>query len=123
MAKSAMIGMINCALCGNDQATVHEQRTGSKKGRLYYRCYESAGSNTMRCGTIQCLGPNGQQYIQSNIRPIGQTGQESAPIGQTPASNEPAPPSDSPQRPIGEQQPEPKKRGWLAGLLAEDDDD
>lgn len=115
MANSEYIGLINCPLCGNENATVHEQKTGTKKGRRYYRCYETVNGSSMRCGTIQCIGPNGQQFINSAMRPIGQT--EKAPAVE-PVPVEPiAPPSEEPKKepePIAEP---PARRGLLTNFL------
>lgn len=71
MANAKYIGLITCPLCGNENATVHEQQTGTKKGRKYYRCYSEINGSQMLCGTIQSIGPSGQDYINSNMRPIG----------------------------------------------------
>jgi hypothetical protein len=96
MAKASYIGLITCPICGNENATVHKQESGTKKGRLYYRCYESINGSTMRCGTIQCIGSTGQTFINSKLRPIGQPIESTPvtepvlPIGQ-PAPVEPEP--------------------------------
>lgn len=134
MANSKFVGLITCPLCGNEQATVHEQQTGSKKGRRYYRCYSEINGSTMVCGTIQCLGPAGQEYIAGNIRPIGQAEPEPAPIDKPepePAHQpepEPAPIDDPEPEPEPIEQPteQPHRTGFgraLATLLSEDDDD
>ena len=60
-----ILGRLNCAICGNSEATIHRQ--GGKHNALYYRCYVTAGSNDMRCGTIQCLGPTGQAFLGAMI--------------------------------------------------------
>jgi len=116
MANS-VIAEITCPLCGSDCATVHEQERGNKKGRRYIRCYTTAGGLSMRCGTLQCIGPNGQEFIE---RAIGRREPEPAevrPIGQPEPKKEqqnevvPVPP-----RPIA-------KRSFvssLAGLLGEE---
>lgn len=88
MAKASYLGLITCPICGNENATVHKQETGTKKGRLYYRCYETINGSAMRCGTIQCIGPTGQTFINSNLRPIAQ-------------------PSPAPKKPVDEIVPEP----------------
>lgn len=123
MANSEYIGLITCPHCGNDQATVHQQRTGSKKGRRYYRCYSEVNGYAMRCGTVQILGPTGQDFINANMRPIGESPAEPAPIGD-PA---PAPAGDPPPK---EQPPEPvppkgegKPRSVLESFLFGGDDD
>ncbi len=96
MAKASYLGLITCPMCGNENATVHKQETGTKKGRLYFRCYETINGSAMRCGTIQCIGPTGQTFINSNLRPIGQ-------------EVSPAPAIEPPQ-PIGQPDPvEPPK--------------
>ena len=61
-----IIGELDCPLCGSDKATIHEQSKG--KARFYIRCYESHGSNVMRCGTLQAIGPTGQEYIKKHGR-------------------------------------------------------
>lgn len=115
MATSEFIGILTCPLCGNESATVHEQKTGTKKGRRYYRCYESETSSVMRCGTIQCIGKTGQIFIAENIRPIGQP--------EKPATPEPAQPDNKPQQPETERQPiaepvlVPVRKSRLARLL------
>lgn len=113
MAKASYIGLIKCLLCGNENATVHRQETGTKKGRLYFRCYETINSSAMRCGTIQCIGPTGQDYINSNMRPIGQQSPAPKPV---PVQVEPEPigqlelPAQVPENPepgpIGQPAPE-----------------
>ena len=117
MASSKFVGLITCAHCGNENATVHEQQTGTKKGRLYYRCYSEINGSVMLCGTIQCIGQSGQKYINDNMRPIGQqiiskpeqiiTKQIAEPIAQ------PVEPESPPQpkiEPIGQSEPaEPEK--------------
>lgn len=62
------VGLITCGQCGNDKATVHEQERGKKKKKLYIRCYETEGGTVAMCGTIQCLGASGQDFIRRNIR-------------------------------------------------------
>ena len=127
MASSKQTGLIDCPLCGNNQATVHQQQTGTKKGRYYYRCYESPGSNVMQCGTIQCIGPKGQEFILANMRPLP---------GESIAQAEPPPPAqeetpaapiaqeETPAEPIGQEEPEqPPAKGWLNSLLGDDDDE
>jgi hypothetical protein len=93
MANAKYIGLVKCGLCGNENATVHEQQTGTKKGRKYYRCYSEINGSQMLCGTIQSIGPSGQDYINANMRPIGQPA----------AVPEPA-------RPIAKQQPAQKRK-------------
>ncbi len=80
MAKASYLGLITCPMCGNENATVHQQTSGTKKGRLYYRCYETINGSAMRCGTIQCIGPTGQTFINSNQRPIGQQEPPAPPV-------------------------------------------
>lgn len=63
-----IIGRIKCPHCDNPSATVHAQKRG---GKLYYRCYQSAGSVDPLCGTVQITGPKGQQWIKSNMRTEG----------------------------------------------------
>ena len=82
MAKSEFIGLVYCPICGNDEATVHEQASGTKKGRRYYRCYTERNGTRQRCGTIQCIGEYGQKYINENMRAIGQPEKAPEPIGQ-----------------------------------------
>ena len=90
-----VLGVINCPLCGNPDATVHRQ--GGRRVALYYRCYETTGSMNAVCGTIQCTGPKGQEIIArlmagKTVEPKAQTEPEklpARPLGQT----EPAPPS------------------------------
>lgn len=93
MANAIYIGLITCPLCGNENATVHEQKTGTKKGRFYYRCYTEINGASMCCGTIQCIGHAGQEFIKANLRPIGQP---------TPA---PLPKPEPKPEPIGEPAP------------------
>ena len=62
---NAIEGTITCPHCGNRDATVHREARG--KRALYYRCYESAGSVAMRCGTVQIRGPKGQEWIAANM--------------------------------------------------------
>lgn len=89
MASSAYVGLITCAHCGNQNATVHEQQNGTKKGRLYYRCYTEINGSIMRCGTIQCIGQYGQDWIKAHLRPIGQKAVEARPIVQVEKVGEP----------------------------------
>lgn len=120
MATSKHIGLITCPHCGNESATVHEQQTGTKKGRRYYRCYETVNGNVQLCGTIQCIGPTGQAFINANMRPIGQNdtpkpAQE--PIGQPLTATEPETPTQE------ERQPAPRSRrigAFLDSLGGED---
>lgn len=70
MAASELMGLITCPMCGNENATVQKMTTGSRKNRLYFRCYESVGSTVMCCGTIQCIGQTGQDFILQNMRPV-----------------------------------------------------
>lgn len=108
MANSSYVGLINCPHCGNENATVHQQQTGTKKGRFYYRCYSEINGSVMLCGTIQCIGQRGQDWINQNMRPIGQQTPPAPtprPIAQ-PVEPEPqADPEKSEIEPIG--QPEP----------------
>lgn len=114
MAKASYIGLITCPICGNENATVHQQETGTKKGRKYYRCYQTVNGSAMRCGTIQCIGEAGQVFINANLRPIGQPEQapeppkpiqpEPEPIGQPEPSE--VPPMPEPE-PIGQPEPVP----------------
>ena len=115
MANSKHIGLITCPHCGNESATVHEQQTGTKKGRRYYRCYESVNGNVQLCGTIQCIGPTGQAFINANMRPIGQNGTPEPapePIGQP----QPVPEPEAPQEP--EAQPAATRRRRIGSFLA-----
>ena len=60
-----VLAKINCPLCGNVHATVHEQANrGNKK---YFRCYNGDFGD---CGTIQCTGAGGQRFITKNMRPL-----------------------------------------------------
>ena len=110
MANSSYIGLIKCPHCGNENATVHQQQTGTKKGRLYYRCYSEINGAVMLCGTIQCIGQSGQKYINDNMRPIGQSITvmhyaklpEIRPIGH-PVALEPPPEPEN--EPIGQSEP------------------
>lgn len=116
MAKASYIGLIKCPICGNENATVHKQETGTKKGRLYFRCYETVNGSAMSCGTIQCIGPSGQTFINSNLRPIGQEVppapaiEPPQPIGQTdpvePPKVEPEIQPEPISEPIGDPEPE-----------------
>ena len=102
MANSSYVGLVTCPHCGNENATVHQQQTGTKKGRFYYRCYSEINGNTMRCGTIQSIGQTGQDWINSNMRPIGQQSPkipDVRPIGQ-PIAPEIEPVQE--QEPIGQ---------------------
>lgn len=142
MANASYIGLVTCRLCGNENATVHKQESGTKKGRLYYRCYESVNGSDMLCGTIQCIGPTGQIFINANMRPIGQQTAPSTkieqvePIGQPdpvePPPIEPqepiapkpvpvveVPPIEPENPPIGQPAPGPKKRGLWSYLTEE----
>lgn len=58
-----IVGKIKCPICGSADATIHQHAKG-KQRKFYIRCYEGEGSSVMRCGTIQCLGPTGQKFIQ-----------------------------------------------------------
>lgn len=121
MATSEFIGLITCPICGNDSATVHQQKTGTKKGRLYFRCYQTVNGSAMRCGTIQSIGPTGQDFIKANMRPIGQNEPETV----EPTPPEPAIP-DEPTRPIAAPAPEPApptKRRSLLKVLFDDHGD
>lgn len=50
-----VLGHCTCPHC-NDQATVHQEKTGRKKAK-YYRC---------QCGTVQIRGETGQRWIEKN---------------------------------------------------------
>lgn len=117
MANSEYVGLVTCPLCGNDSATVHQQKTGTKKGRLYYRCYETINGAAMCCGTIQCIGPSGQAFIKKAMRPIGQ---EAEPPVKPVDTLAPERESVEPE-PIA--QPEPKRRGLLENFLTSLGDD
>lgn len=132
MASSEYIGLIRCAHCGNENATVHRQTKGTKKGRLYYRCYTEINGRQQECGTIQCIGPAGQKYVEANMRPLDVTQEPAAPAP-VPAEDqidfiqeqEPEPPAPVPvpepatdPAPV---EPAPKKKSFL-DWLAEDDE-
>lgn len=107
-----IIGKIKCPHCGNPGATVHKQNKAGNK--LYYRCYQSEGGLSPVCGTVQITGPKGQEWIKSNMQPLGQ---------QTPiAEPEPKPePKPVQQTPIAE----PKKQavgGFLSSFLRDDEE-
>jgi hypothetical protein len=92
--SAEILGRLTCAICGNDNATIHRQ--GGKHSALYYRCYVSAGSNDMRCGTIQCLGPSGQAFLIKKLDPVIApiaTPQAAAPIKDAIATPKAAPDS------------------------------
>lgn len=91
-----IIGLITCPHCGNSSATVHAQKKG---GKLYYRCYASAGSMDSRCGTVQITGPAGQAWIKSNMK-----------------TTAPAEPEQKPEPKGSESQKQAK--GSKAGLLS-----
>ena len=90
---SEILGTLTCPHCGNTDATIHRQ--GGKHSRLYYRCYVSQGSNDMRCGTVQILGPTGQKFIEKHLNkpdPIANQAPEPAPkvaIANTPPKPDP----------------------------------
>lgn len=105
MANSSYVGLITCPHCGNENATVHEQQTGTKKGRKYYRCYSEINGSQMNCGTIQCIGQRGQDWINQNMRPIGQQPEQKPPARPIAQTVEPEVPQITETEPIG--QPEP----------------
>lgn len=128
MANSKYIGLIKCPLCGSESATVHEQQSGTKKGRTYYRCYTEINGAKQRCGTVQCIGPTGQEFIAKHMRPLSPA---PAPIVQPTQSPEP-PPVAAPE-PIGQPEPEPepigqdehepvKKTSWRDAFFGEGDE-
>lgn len=102
MANSKYIGLLTCPHCASEIATVHEQQTGNKKGRKYYRCYTEINGTVQKCGTVQCIGPDGQAFIEKNIRPIDQEPPK------PPPEPEPMP---VPDQPIGQTEPEPEPIG------------
>ncbi len=68
------LATIPCPTCG-EEATVHREARG--KRAYYIRCYEADGM-TARCGTLQCRGPKGQEYVQKYARGLGVDGQDQA---------------------------------------------
>ncbi|KAA1160621.1 hypothetical protein EU508_09195 [Pseudoalteromonas fuliginea] len=70
------IAKIKCPLCGNDEATVHRQKDRKKK--LYFRC--TGESFADGCGTIQCTGLTGQEFISKNMKPLSGVESEDAAI-------------------------------------------
>lgn len=105
MANSSYVGLIKCPHCGNENATVHQQQTGTKKGRLYYRCYSEINGAVMLCGTIQCIGQSGQDWINANMRPIGQKKQpepKTRPIAQPVEPESPPAPEITENEPISQ---------------------
>lgn len=122
MANSECVGVMECPICCNDQATVHKQRTGTKKGRLYYRCYTEPMGVTMRCGTIQCIGPDGQEAIKQRMRPIDQQRQEKEPIQEVESDD------FVPGEPIAQQEQEERREpvegssgGFLEFIFGDDE--
>lgn len=130
MASSEHIGLIRCAHCGNHNATVHRQTKGTKKGRLYYRCYTEINGKVQKCGTVQIIGPAGQEYINANMRPL-----ESGPV----PDREPAPAPVSAENqidfvqeqeeepeptpvPVADPKPAPRKKSLMQWLTEDDDD-
>lgn len=97
-----IIGTLKCPHCGNEHATVHEQK--GKANKLYYRCYARPGSADPRCGTVQITGPSGQEWIRANM--------VSASKDPEPAPADPQPTKDPAQQP----EP-PKKSGTLGGFI------
>lgn len=59
-----ILGVMTCPHCGNQDATIHMHE---KNIRLYYRCYNGQGSNEMICGTVQIMGPKGQEYLKARL--------------------------------------------------------
>lgn len=129
MAKSEYIGLIDCPMCGNQNATVHEQATGNKKGARYFRCYTEILGTKMRCGTIQAIGPEGQVFINGKMRPLEPTvandaefEPEQKPVLEPIASNAPAFEPEPEAEPIAESKPVPKRAwgGFIKDLLTEE---
>lgn len=104
-------GTITCPLCGNDQATVHRQARG--KRALYMRCYESRGGAVMRCGTLQCIGPAGQAFIERHMH-RAHPAPANEPIAPEPA---PAPPREAANEPIASEPDKAPARQRRAGML------
>jgi len=67
------IADIECPFCG-EVASVHREAKGRR--RLYIRCYDADGAQ--RCGTLQCRGPKGQEYIEQHARWLDLDGQDEA---------------------------------------------
>jgi len=104
---SEILGVLRCPHCGSDDATIHRH---AKNTRLYYRCYQEKGSNIMRCGTVQIIGPSGQQYLQRIL-------------DNGPAIAKPAPenvPKVAIAKPV--EQPPSVKQSFLDRFLAGDDE-
>jgi hypothetical protein len=78
--SAEILGRIDCPLCGNPSATIHRQ--AGRRIALYYRCYQSEGSQTAVCGTIQCTGPKGQELMNKlmGVEAKGQLEPEKQPI-------------------------------------------
>lgn len=112
MANSKYIGLITCPLCGNEHATVHEQQKGTKVGRRYIRCYSEINGNKMECGTLQCIGPSGQRFIERNLKPLEPV---EKPIAQNPP--EPTPEPEPANRPIGQNEPKQRPIGQKRSLF------
>lgn len=109
-----IIGHVQCPMCGNPNATVHEQQKGKARQKKYYRCYTPDGNG---CGTIQSTGPDGQAYIEQNWRPLNMPKPDNLAetVEPTPEADN-NPPADTPQDP-------PKKSRGLMGLFIADDDE
>lgn len=108
-----ILGHIQCPICKQPNATVHEQNKGKAKRKKYIRCYKPNGGG---CGTAQVTGPDAQQWIEDNWRPLD----EPAPDGLADPV-EPTPEAD--QGKPDDKEPEQKKRSLLSRILVADDDE
>jgi hypothetical protein len=119
-----ILGSITCPMCGNEAATVHQQARG-KKGARYIRCYDGRGGASMRCGTLQCIGPTGQRYIDANMRaePAKASAPVAAPVERAPADAIASAGEDwSPGQPVRTPKPARAGRGFFERLLLEDEE-
>lgn len=107
-----VIGHIECPLCNNDKATVHREGRGKKA--MYYRCYDGPNGT---CGTIQCRGPGGQDWITRNIRALEPEKKEAI---ADKAAEEARGEAKAAAREVErkQQQPPPKNAGGLSGIVA-----
>jgi len=62
MSGNPPIGTLTCPHCGNQAASVHRMKKGSRL--MYYKCY---GGPQGDCGTVQLYGAHGQQWIRDHL--------------------------------------------------------
>ncbi len=115
MAAKEPIGDTKCPLC-QGEARIFQVAGSSMRGLMYIRCGEVFRSASTGCGTFQCYGESGQEWIRKNANLYGVEKPEPAPpVAPAPvveAVADPEPPAAPPAPPPA------KKSSLLEGLAS-----